>query len=69
MNGKNGNSCEGFLSLMITSVPEFSDTRNRMLDGAVSFTEWHFYKQNINETTATLLFFFFFKQSVYSIRD
>lgn len=58
MNGKNGNSCEGFLGLMLTFVPEFSDTKNRMLDGVGSFIEWRFHKQDVNEATAITFFFF-----------
>lgn len=41
---------------MLTSVPEFSNTTERMLDIMMSCIEWHYYKQNINGATVTLLF-------------
>lgn len=54
---ENGNVDEGFMGLLITSGPEFSNTTKGMLDTMVSFIEWYFYKQSINATSVTLLFF------------
>lgn len=39
-------------------MPEFSDTKDQMLDGVGLFIEWCFHRQNINEATALLFFFF-----------
>lgn len=41
---------------MITSVPEFTNTTERMLDTMMSCIEWYYYKQNINEATITFIF-------------